>query len=42
MIMSGAIKRDTQVWKAGMSGWASADSISELSTLFNNAPPPLS
>jgi membrane protease subunit (stomatin/prohibitin family) len=42
MILSGAIKRDTQVWKAGMTGWATAETIGELSALFNNAPPPLS
>ncbi len=42
MIQSGAIHRDTLMWKAGMNAWASADSVSELSALFGNTPPPLS
>ena len=42
MIQSGTIKRDTQIWKAGMAGWAAAESIPEFTALFNSAPPPLS
>jgi len=42
MIQTGAIKRDTQMWKAGMAAWAAAETIGELSSLFNSAPPPLS
>jgi len=41
MIQAGTIRRDTQMWKAGMAGWTGAESISELSALFNGAPPPL-
>ncbi len=41
MIQSGTVKRDTLMWKAGMAGWAAADSVSELAALFTNVPPPL-
>jgi len=41
MIQAGTLKRDTLMWKAGMAAWSAADSISELSTLFSSAPPPL-
>ena len=41
MVQSGALKRDTMVWKAGMSAWAAADSVSELTALFGAVPPPL-
>jgi len=41
MISSGAIKRDTLMWEAGMPAWAAAETIPELTALFNNTPPPL-
>ncbi len=42
MIQSGTLRRDTLMWKAGMAGWAAAESISDINTFFNSAPPPLS
>ena len=41
MVTGGTLKRDTLMWKAGMSAWAAADTISELAPLFNNMPPPI-
>jgi len=41
MIASGALKRDTLMWKAGMPAWAAAESMTELNALFANTPPPL-
>jgi membrane protease subunit (stomatin/prohibitin family) len=41
MVQAGTLRRDTLMWKAGMTGWAAADSISELAPYFNAAPPPL-
>ncbi|MDR3680049.1 MAG: SPFH domain-containing protein [Flavipsychrobacter sp.] len=41
MIQNRTLKRDTLMWKAGMAGWAAADSISELAALFSNMPPPI-
>jgi membrane protease subunit (stomatin/prohibitin family) len=40
-IRAGEITRQTLVWKAGMSGWAAADSVAELQSLFVSVPPPL-
>ena len=34
MVLGGALKRDSLVWKAGMSDWVRADSIPELDDLF--------
>ena len=42
MTQSGALTRETQVWKNGMATWANAESIPELNTLFSNMPPPIS
>ena len=38
---AGTINPQSQVWKKGMSGWASANTVPELASLFNNTPPPL-
>ena len=41
MAQSGQLTRQSQVWKQGMSGWAAAGTVQELSGLFTqNAPPP--
>lgn len=41
MTQSGALKRESMVWKTGMAQWAEASSVTELSDLFNNVPPPI-
>jgi membrane protease subunit (stomatin/prohibitin family) len=41
MVQTGTLKRETLVWKAGMAQWTAAAAVAELSTLFNNVPPPL-
>ncbi len=41
MIASGQIARTTQVWKAGMAGWAAAEQQAELVALFAAVPPPI-
>lgn len=41
MATAGTLTRQTMVWKSGMSGWAAADSVSDLAPLFSNVPPPL-
>ncbi len=41
MIASGALRRDTLVWKAGMAAWAAAETVGELAPFFTNMPPPL-
>ena len=38
---SGALKRDSLVWKAGMAQWAKAGEVPELAALFASMPPPL-
>jgi hypothetical protein len=40
-IRSGELTRQTLVWRNGMSGWAAAESVSELQSLFAQVPPPL-
>ncbi|MCK6471181.1 MAG: SPFH domain-containing protein [Planctomycetes bacterium] len=40
-IQSGAIKRDTLVWKQGMAQWVKAGDVQEVAALFGAAPPPL-
>ena len=40
-VKGGKITRKTLVWKAGMSGWAAADTVDELKPLFGEVPPPL-
>ena len=41
LISAGTINQQTHVWKNGMAGWATANTVPELSSLFNNVPPPL-
>jgi len=38
---SGALKRDSLVWKAGMAQWVKAGDVPELAALFASVPPPL-
>jgi membrane protease subunit (stomatin/prohibitin family) len=40
-VASGAIARETLVWKQGMPAWAAAAEVPELAALFSAAPPPL-
>ncbi len=40
-VASGAISRETLVWKQGMSAWIKAGDVAELSSLFASMPPPL-
>lgn len=40
-IASGAVGRDTLVWRAGMDGWKPAGEVGELAPLLANVPPPL-
>jgi len=41
MLQSGQFNRQSQVWKQGMAGWASAEAQAELAALFNSMPPPI-
>jgi membrane protease subunit (stomatin/prohibitin family) len=41
LISAGTINQSSQIWKKGMPAWASANTIPELASLFNNTPPPL-
>ncbi|MDO6430825.1 SPFH domain-containing protein [Flavitalea sp. BT771] len=38
---AGTINQQSQVWKKGMPAWAAANTVPDLSTIFNNVPPPL-
>jgi membrane protease subunit (stomatin/prohibitin family) len=40
-VKGGKITRSTLVWKSGMAGWAAADTVAELKSLFADVPPPL-
>jgi membrane protease subunit (stomatin/prohibitin family) len=40
-IKSGEITGKTMVWKQGLSGWTTADSVSELHAILASVPPPL-
>lgn len=41
MVRNGQLTPQSQVWKQGMSGWAAAETIQELGSLFaQNTPPP--
>ena len=39
MIESGQMKKDTLIWKQGMSNWIKSEDVSEISVLFNSNPP---
>jgi GYF domain 2 len=41
MALSGAITKDSLVWKPGMSAWTKGGDIAELKVVFESAPPPL-
>lgn len=41
MIVQGQLNRDTLVWKQGMPAWVKAGEVTEISTFFGSAPPPL-
>jgi hypothetical protein len=38
---TGTVNQQSQVWKKGMPAWQTANSVPELTSLFNNTPPPL-
>ncbi|MCD4793298.1 MAG: SPFH domain-containing protein [Bacteroidales bacterium] len=40
MVTSGQLKKETFVWKQGMSAWKAAGEVPELAALFGAAPPP--
>ncbi len=40
-VVSGAIARNTLIWKQGMANWAPAEQVPEVAALFAAAPPPL-
>ncbi|RYE31534.1 MAG: DUF4339 domain-containing protein, partial [Sphingobacteriales bacterium] len=41
MTKTGSLTRESMVWKNGMSNWATASQVPELSSIFNNIPPPI-
>lgn len=41
MVSGNTFTRSTMVWKKGMAAWNAADSVSELSALFDSLPPPM-
>ncbi len=41
MVQSGALKRETLIWKAGMAAWTAAGQVPEVSNVFGSAPPPI-
>lgn len=41
MILQGTLKRDTLVWNQGLTNWQAAETVSDISPLFSNMPPPL-
>ena len=41
MAQAGQLQRSTMVWKAGMAAWSAAETVTEISSLFNNMPPPI-
>ena len=40
-IAAGEVNKKSLVWKAGMAGWAAAETVAEFQALFAAAPPPL-
>jgi hypothetical protein len=40
MAAQGTFTGDTQVWKQGMPGWAAANTVPELASVFGATPPP--
>ena len=41
MAQAGQLQRSTMVWKAGMAAWSASETVTEISSLFNNMPPPI-
>lgn len=41
MISSGAISRETLVWKDGMAAWTAASEVAEIKGQFGSTPPPI-
>ncbi|MBQ7373454.1 MAG: SPFH domain-containing protein [Clostridia bacterium] len=41
MALSGALQKDTLVWKQGMSNWDKAENVPEILALFGAVPPPI-
>ena len=41
MALSGALKKDTLVWKQGMANWDKAENVPEILALFGAVPPPI-
>lgn len=41
MAAQGQFTADTQVWKQGMAGWAAANTVPELASVFGATPPPM-
>ncbi len=41
LVSAGTINAQSQLWKKGMPNWAAASTITELSDIFNNMPPPI-
>ncbi|PZP51929.1 MAG: antifreeze protein [Pseudopedobacter saltans] len=41
LAQTGSLKKETLVWKTGMTNWGNASEVDELSSLFNTVPPPL-
>ncbi|MBI3511617.1 MAG: SPFH domain-containing protein [Bacteroidetes bacterium] len=41
MVASGALKKESNVWKNGMAGWLPAGQVAELAALFTAVPPPM-
>jgi membrane protease subunit (stomatin/prohibitin family) len=41
MVQSGALKRESLVWKQGMAAWSAAGQVAELANLFGATPPPV-
>ena len=40
MVQNGQLTKESHVWKQGMSEWATAGTVQELSALFASVPPP--
>ncbi len=40
-VSSGALKRETLIWRAGMAQWARAGEVPEVAAMFANVPPPM-
>jgi hypothetical protein len=40
-VASGALTKETLVWKAGMAAWTKAGDVADLASLFASMPPPV-